>query len=143
MAQGAPEVEMGKDLSELATYFLPQVVELLERLTEAGLEPVIEDTGRNFAEQERKLNLGVSWTTKSKHLPQPPEMKSEAIDIVPRACMAEKFWGWTGKVETSHPHWGRLIEIVEALGLKSGVHFPHPDPGHCEYIHPLADSPFT
>jgi hypothetical protein len=143
---------MGKDLSELATYFLPQVVELLERLTEAGLEPVVEDTGRTFTEQEQKLNLGVSWTTKSKHLPQPPEMKSEAIDIVPRACMAEKFWGWTGEIETSHPHWARMIEIVESLGLKSGVHFPHSDPGHCEYSHPpgrhaavtpLADSPFT
>jgi hypothetical protein len=122
----------------------PVVDELLTRATEAGLDPVIEDTGRSAVEQEQKLNLGVSWTLRSKHLPQPPEMKSEAIDIVPKACMSEKFWGWTGEVETSHPHWGRLIEIVEALGLKSGVHFPHPDPGHCEWkkpvVSPLADS---
>jgi hypothetical protein len=127
---------MGKDLTELASYMRPLVDELLTRATEAGLDPVIEDTGRTAVEQEQKLNLGVSWTTKSKHLPQPPEMKSEAIDIVPRACMSEKFWGWTGKVAISHPHWGRLIEIGESLGLKCGVHFSHSDPGHFEYVHP-------
>jgi hypothetical protein len=134
---------MGKDLDELASYMRPVVEELLERLTEAGLDPVIEDTGRTPQEQEQKLNLGVSWTTRSKHLPQPPEMKSEAIDIVPRACMTGKYWNWTGEIETSHPHWGRMIQIVESLGLRSGVHFPHPDPGHVEWKKPpvrIADS---
>ncbi len=130
---------MGKSLDELASYMRPLAEELLSRATDAGLDPVVEDTGRTPTEQEQKLNLGVSWTTKSKHLPQPPEMKSHAIDIVPRACMAEKYWGWTGEVETSHPHWGKLIEIGESLGLKCGVHFPHPDPGHFEYTR-LADS---
>ena len=134
---------MGKSLDELASYMKPLAEELLSRLTEAGLDPVIEDTGRTPSEQEQKLNLGVSWTTKSKHLPQPPEGLSEAIDIVPRACMAEKYWGWTGEIETSHPHWGRLIQIVESLGLESGVHFPHPDPGHAQWKRParsIADS---
>jgi len=127
---------MGKSLDELSSYMRPVAEELLSRATEAGLDPVIEDTGRTPTEQEQKINLGVSWTTKSKHLPQPPEMKSEAIDIVPRACISEKYWGWTGEVETSHPHWGRLIEIAESLGLKCGVYFPHPDPGHFQYVRP-------
>src|SRR6266550_693478 len=124
---------MGKEMTELASYFLPLAMELLQRATAAGLDPVVEDTGRTPSEQEQKLNLGVSWTRKSKHLPQPPEGKSEALDVVPRACMKEKYWGWTGEIATSHPHWGRLIEIVESLGVESGVHFPHPDPGHAQW----------
>lgn len=139
---------MGKDLSELASYMLPLAEQLLKLATEAGLDPVVEDTGRTQNEQEAKLAQGVSWTKRSKHLPQPPEMKSEAIDIVPRACMAQKYWGWNENIATSHPHWGKLIEIGESLGLHCGVHFPVADPGHFQYVHPLAihqpaDSIFT
>lgn len=126
---------MGKDLNELASYMLPLAEEVLQKATDAGLDPVVEDTGRTPIEQENKISQGVSWTSRSKHLPQPPEGKSEAIDIVPRACMAQKYWGWNGTVENSNPLWGKLIAIVESVGLKSGVHFPHPDPGHAEYIH--------
>ncbi|SRR6266550_7116782 len=126
---------MGKSLEELSSYMRPVAEELLRLATEAGLDPVIEDTGRTPTEQEEKINLGVSWTNKSKHLPQPPEGKSEAVDIVPKACMKEKYWGWTGEVETSHPHWAKLIELVESVGLESGVHFPHPDPGHVQWPH--------
>ncbi len=126
---------MGKDLSELASYMQPLVEELLSQATAAGIEPVVVDTGRSMEEQIEKLRLGVSWTTHSKHLPQPPEMKSEAIDIVPRICMSMKFWGWNGTIENSHSHWGTLIKIGESLGLHCGVHFPNPDPGHFQYIH--------
>jgi hypothetical protein len=113
----------------------PLAEKLLEQATNAGLDPVVEDTGRTEAEQEQKIAQGVSWTSRSKHLPQPPEGKSEAIDIVPRACIKLKYWGWNGTVENSHPHWGKLIEIGESLGLTCGVHFPHPDPGHFQYKH--------
>jgi hypothetical protein len=126
---------MGKDLNELASYMLPLAQELLDQASAAGLDPVVEDTGRTQIEQENNISNGVSWTTRSKHLPQPPEMKSEAIDVVPRACMSLKYWGWNGTIENSHPYWGRLIAIGESVGLESGVHFPHPDPGHFQYIH--------
>jgi len=126
---------MGKDLGELASYMIPVVLEFLTQARAAGLDPVVEDTGRTALEQVEKLALNVSWTTRTKHLPQPPEMKSEAIDIVPRACMSSKYWGWTGEIETSHPHWDKLIRIGEGLGLHCGVHFPKPDPGHFQWIH--------
>lgn len=129
---------MGKLIAELASYFQPLAQELLDQARFAGLDPVIEDTGRTVSEQQVKIATGVSWTQKSKHLPQPPEEKSEAIDIVPRACMALKYWGWNGTIENSHPHWGKLIAIGEKLGLHCGVHFPHPDPGHFEYVHPIS-----
>jgi D-alanyl-D-alanine carboxypeptidase len=126
---------MGKSLDELASYMRPLVDELLDKATNAGLYPIIEDTGRSEEEQEIKLAQGVSWTHRSKHLPQPPENKSEAIDIVPKACISLKYWGWNGTIENSAPQWGLLIKIGENLGLRSGVHFPHPDPGHFEYAH--------
>ena len=126
---------MGKDLDELASYMKPLAEELLSQARASGLDPVVEDTGRTSVEQEQKLALGVSWTPRSKHLPQPPEMKSEAIDVVPRICMSMKFWGWNGDIGTSHPHWGKLIEIGEGLGLHCGVHFPVSDPGHFQYVH--------
>ncbi len=117
---------------------LPLAKQLLQKATDAGLDPIVEDTGRTTTEQTQKRVQGVSWTTNSRHLPQPPEWLSEAIDVVPRVCMSLKYWGWNGRVENSHPFWGRLIEIGEGLGLHCGVHFPHPDPGHFQYVHPPA-----
>jgi hypothetical protein len=124
---------MGKSFNELASYFRPSAEELFQRATDVGLDPVIEDTGRDVTEQMQKIKDGVSWTAHSRHLPQPPEGKSEAIDIVPRICMTLKYWGWNKDVEHSHPFWGKLIEIGESLGLECGVYFPHPDPGHFQY----------
>lgn len=124
---------MGKSLDECASYVRPLFEELLARAKAKGLDPVVEDTGRTDVEQSVKIATGVSWTAHSRHLPQPPEMKSEAIDIVPKACIKLKYWGWNGTVETSHPDWGELIEIGESLGLECGVYFPHPDPGHFQW----------
>ena len=131
---------MGRSLDELTSYMKPLAERLIELAIDAGLHPIVEDTGRTPDEQKMKLAQGVSWTTRSKHLPQPPEMLSEAIDIVPSACISLKYWGWNGDVGTSHPHWGRLIEIGESLGLHNGVHFPVADPGHFQYVHPPTQS---
>src|SRR5882762_10105006 len=133
MAQAEEEEVMGKGLDELSSYFRPLAEALLAKATDAGLYPVIEDTGRTPEEQVIKVAQGVSWTQHSKHLPQPPEGKSEAIDIVPRECLSLKYWGWSGKVETSHPAWGKLIEIGKGLGMGCGVYFPKSDPGHFEF----------
>ena len=128
---------MGKDLSELASYMIPLATKLLGAAVAAGLDPVIEDTGRTPAEQQVKLAQNVSWTAHSKHLPQPPEGKSEAIDIVPRALMSVKYWGWNGTPANSDPRWLQLGTIGESLGLRWGGRFTHVpgDPGHFEYIH--------
>ncbi len=125
---------MGKSLEELASYFRPLAEELIAEGNDAGLDLVIEDTGRTPTEQASKLATGVSWTQRSKHLPQLPEELSEAIDLVPRACISLKYWGWNGTVENSHPHWGQLIAIARTIrGIHCGVDFIHPDPGHFQY----------
>src|SRR5438477_847413 len=126
---------MGRLLVELASYVRPLAIELLAKAQDAGLDPIVEDTGRSHDEQTIKLANGLSHTMASKHLPQPPENLSEAIDVVPRICMSLKYWGWNGTIENSHPAWGELIKIGEGVGFHCGVHFPHPDPGHFQYVH--------
>jgi len=125
---------MGNSLSELTSYFQPLAEQLIASANDAGLDVVIEDTGRTEVQQQLKLATGVSWTQRSKHLPQPPEMKSEAIDLVPAVCMSLKYWGWGGTIQNSNAAWGKLIAIARGIpGIKCGVDFPHPDVGHFQY----------
>jgi peptidoglycan L-alanyl-D-glutamate endopeptidase CwlK len=128
---------MGKNLNELASYMLPKVQALIDQANAAGLDVIIEDTGRTPVEQQVKLAQGVSWTTRSKHLPQPPEMKSEAIDLVPRAVLTLKYWGWNGTPANSHGDWLQLGELGESLGLEWGGRWTRcpSDPGHFQYKH--------
>jgi hypothetical protein len=126
---------MGRDLSELASYMLPLAQQLLDKATAAGLDPVVIDTGRTPAQQEQKIAQGVSWVTYSKHEPQPPEMKSEALDVCPRALLTEKNWA------PGSPLWQQLGEIGKELGLRWGGDWTKKDFSHFEYIHPPIDEP--
>jgi len=132
---------MGKSLDELASYFRPQVDAFLAECETVFGPMTIEDTGRDPVTQAADIAAGRSWTTHSKHLPQPPEMKSEAIDCLPRALLSVPYWGWNGTLENSDPRWLQMGLIGEALGLKWGGRFPlnpphsRPDPGHWEYKH--------
>jgi hypothetical protein len=119
---------MGNSLDELASYFRPVAEALIAALTEAGLEPVIIDTGRTPTEQVTKLAQGVSWTPYSKHEPQPPEGKSEAIDIAPKSLIGTKLWS------PESPLWARQGAIGKSLGLRWGGDWTHvpKDPSHFE-----------
>ena len=102
----------------------------------------IEDTDRDPATQAADIAAGRSWTKNSRHLPQPPEQKSEAIDCLPTALLSLKLWGWYGTVETSDPRWLQMGEIGEKHGMEWGgrwpVNPPHsrPDPGHLQFHRP-------
>lgn len=130
---------MGKGIEELASYLQPLFTSFIEECAKAGLPVVIEDTGRDLGTQQANLLAGRSWTLNSKHLPQPPEMKSEAFDAVPRALLSVKYWGWHGSLDNSDPLWLKMGVIGEGLGLKWGGRWsnnpPHsrPDPGHFQY----------
>jgi|SRR5213078_3233123 len=102
---------------------------LLADATAAGLDPVVIDTGRTPIEQQVKLNKGVSWTSYSKHEPQPPDMLSEAIDIAPRSLMTTKLWS------PASPLWLRLGMLGRARGLAWGGDWTHvpKDPSHFEW----------
>src|SRR6266436_9842103 len=121
---------MGKELSALASYFRPTVDDFLGQGEAAIGEPLeVIDTDRTPSEQQAKLAQGVSWTHNSKHLPQPPEGKSEAIDVCPRSYMAMKGWNPSGE------KWAILGELGEKLGMFWGGRWNHinngnGDPGH-------------
>ena len=107
---------------------------MLERAKEAGVECKIVDTGRTPTEQQVKISQGVSWTNNSKHLPQMPEGKSEAIDIVPLSVLEEHKPTWSPE----HPDWQKIGPIGEQLGLRWGGRWQkHPDPSHFEYVHAM------
>jgi hypothetical protein len=126
---------MGNSLDELASYFRPQAQELLDDCATIGIPCRVVDTGRTPTEQEAKLAQGVSWTSHSKHEPQPPEGKSEAIDIVPEAILEEHKSDW----DPSNPLWLKIGEIGERLGMEWGGRWVHVnggkgDPSHFQYV---------
>lgn len=125
---------MGNSLDALASYFRPQVDDFLSRVATAGIALTVIDTDRTPAEQEQKLAQGVSWTTHSKHEPQSPEMKSEAIDVCPTEYLPMKGWNPGG------PLWAQLGSIGESCGMFWGGRWTHinggvGDPGHFQYVH--------
>lgn len=120
-----------KSLDDLASYFRPLAEALINQCRASGVEVTIIDTLRTTAEQTVKIAQGVSWTNNSKHLPQPPEMLSEAIDICPTEYLTMKLWNPSGRL------WSFIGAIGRGKGLRWGGDFPgHPDPGHFEYRHP-------
>ena len=127
---------MGNSLQELASYMQPLAVALINKCQLAGVPVAVIDTGRNAAEQVQKLAQGVSWTRNSRHEPQPPEMKSEAIDVCPKVYLSMKGWNPGG------PLWKVIGAIGEDLGLEWGGRFPinppYGDPGHFQWKRPSA-----
>lgn len=119
---------MGKSLDTLASYFRPRVDDFLGRCEAEGIPLTVIDTDRTEDEQSLKLAQGVSWTHNSKHLPQPPEGKAEAIDVCPTVYLTMKGWNPSG------PLWSQVGAIGEACGMAWGGHWAsHPDPGHFQH----------
>ena len=77
-----------------------QVFELLARACEQRVPLLIVDTIRTQAQQVVNVAAGVSWTMHSKHLPQPPHGKAQAIDVRPVQpainCTGRTNWQWDG-----------------------------------------------
>src|SRR3990167_3299142 len=104
---------MSRALNDLSPRFRPLAVELLARLTEAGIHVLIVDALRTPAEHADNLARGVSWTTRSKHL------DGDAIDVCPYETYAlhgpdKLHWA------ESDPIWTTMGTIGEAIGLTWG-----------------------
>ena len=110
---------MSRKLSDLSTRFRPLAVELIARCAQEGIPLMVLDTVRTEAEQEENIQRGVSWTKNSKHLPQAPEMRAEAIDVAPYAM-----YQLTGpdklQWDSNDPVWEKIGKIGESLGLVWG-----------------------
>lgn len=132
---------MSNTLNDAASYARPLFEQLLRECAKAGVPCRIVDIIRTPSQQEKKLAQGVSWTTHSKHLPQPPEGKSEAIDIVPLEILSEHKPDW----DITNPLWTKIGLIGERLGLEWGGRWTHinngnGDPGHFQYVHKVEET---
>ena len=123
---------MSRLLDDLDSQFRLKAFELIARCCEAGILVMIITTGRTLEEQRKALENGFSSTMNGKHLPQPPEGKSKAIDV----CPYEEFQlHGPDKLQwnSSDPIWTKIGLIGEKLGLRWGGRWKRPfDPGHFE-----------
>lgn len=129
-------------MRDLDGRFRPIAQQLIDGVESAGINLTIVCTLRTVEEQRRNVAHGVSWTMNSKHLPQPPEGKSWAIDLVPTDLISTKNWS------PKHPDWWVLAKAAVNLGLRSGMDWhdvglppvgstrPSWDPGHVEWRGP-------
>jgi D-alanyl-D-alanine carboxypeptidase len=120
-------------LDHLTPEFKPLAMELIARCIEARCPVVIVNTLRDAAQQQANIIAGVSWTSNSKHLPQPPSMLSDAIDLAPISQYVEH---GSMKVnwDVNDPAWSIMGVAGMRLGLRWGAKFPKPDMGHFEYV---------
>jgi len=132
---------MSRSLSDLTPFFRAQVVEFLARLVEAQIPVMVVDTLRTPEEQKENLLKGVSWTSKSKHLPNSVDGKAQAVDICPYdefriRGMDKLYWQTHDSDGNLLPVWKQIGEIGESCGLEWGGRWPNnppksrPDYGH-------------
>lgn len=124
-------------INDMDYRFKNVAMEFLARLTESHIPVAIINVLRTPEEQADNLAKGVSWTSKSLHLPQPPDGRSLAMDICPYAQFeihgANKLQ-W----DASDPVWDKIGNLAESLGLRWGGRWQQRDMGHVEWV-PLAD----
>jgi hypothetical protein len=99
--------------NDLDSRFRPIAEELFTRCN--ALEPMrVICTLRTPAAQADALARGTSTTMRSKHLAQPPEGKSHAIDLCPVRLLTERNWA------PLDPVWAQMGAIGVELGLTWG-----------------------
>lgn len=137
---------MDRSLNSLNPKFYPLAIELLARLTEAGILVMISNTGRTAAEQAAEVAAGNSWVAYSLH------EDGLAIDVVPYLIWNEH-GGNKLQWDTGDPIWikigaiGAKVKIGNATLRWGGTFTPlnsigvGKDPGHFEYHVELVESP--
>lgn len=96
-----------------------------EAYNEADIDLVLIETLRDMARQVHYINIGVSWTMNSMHLPQPPNGKALAFDVAPEIYLDMKGWNPSGE------HWDTVGAMGKALGLDwGGDYVKTPDRPH-------------
>jgi len=114
-----------RKLDDLAPNFKGLAMELLARLTEAGIAVMVVETLRTEAQHQEDLANGRSWIAHSKH------QDGLAIDIAPYELYNESGpdkLDW----DSGHGVWEQIGQTGKALGLTWGGDWTHKDMGHFE-----------
>ncbi len=117
-----------KSLDKLDPRMCSLVEALLSKAAAAGVALQVINTLRTPEQQAANVANGVSWTSNSLHLPQPPYGLSLAIDLCPIQYLTMKNWNPSGE------DWQIIGEIGESLGLRWGGRWKQRDMGHFEYV---------
>lgn len=129
-----------RSLDDLDSRLKPLAQEVIAECLSFGIHVTVICTLRSEAEQADEIRKHQSWTAQSKHLAQPPEGKSLAIDLAPTAYIGMTDWNPLG------PLWWKIARAGVDRGLRSGMDWrgvglpavgtdrPQFDPGHLEYV---------
>lgn len=124
---------MTRNIHDLSPQVYPKFCEFLAELVNAKISVMIVSVLRTEEEQLENIKNGVSWTVNSKHLPQPPDGKSHAIDVCPYDIYQlhgpDKL-----KWDANDIIWKQIGEIGESIGLKWGGRWKVRDMGHFELL---------
>lgn len=90
-------------------------IALIEACRNLGVKIVPIETFRDVIRQKYYVEHKLSKTMKSKHLPQPPNGLSLAVDAAPKDVLALKGWA------PGHVSWLIYTEQARALGLECGA----------------------
>ena len=101
-------------------------VQVRESCRDEGLDLVLIETLRDEERQRHYIATNVSWTARSKHLPQPPNNLSLAFDACPREYLVEKDWA------PGAPQWLIYGDIGMELGLEWGGLWRRRDYAHMQ-----------
>ncbi len=133
---------MPHDLNDLTPAFRILAEQLLAQWRAAHPDDplIITCTLRTLAEQDAAKAAGRSQIRQSKHLPQPPDQLSHALDVCPKSICH-------GDYSPTSPLWWELGEMAIGLGLRWGGRWDRKsmptvgkippyfyDPGHFELI---------
>lgn len=139
---GRPMTAPSRDINDACPCVRERWQKLVNLLEEEEPKPIFLMTTsvlRTQAQQDAYVEQGTSWTRNSKHLPQPPNGLSLAVDVAPTLLVQQdpKHWApW-------HEWWNVLGRNARAVGFEWGVvdsKGRQKDPGHC-YLNRCACPP--
>jgi len=139
--------DMNRSLDALTSDFKPLAIELIARLVERGVQPLIVQTLRTLEEHRVNLANGTSRTARSKHLPRKmrgfdsgtaDDGKADAIDLCPYLVYTLAPGGdklsWDTATPPARAAWSAIGEVAEMLGLRWGGRWDLKDYGHAELV---------
>lgn len=96
----------------------------LDLIEQVSFATTLIETLRDATRQAYYMRIGVSWTPRSLHLPQPPHGLALAFDLAPREYLKLKGWHPGGQL------WAELGERGKDLGLGWGGDWSQKDRPH-------------